>query len=212
VKDLSLPDLPDLDEGLAGDLGVRSDLSAMRFSDLDLSGQDVSSSRLIECALSRVALDRTKLGSLRLVDCLLENLDVPVLLAARPMWRGVVLRSSRIGSAELYDGEWTGVLVSECRLGYLNFRHGTLTDVRFTDCRIAELDLSGTTVSGLRFEDCEIETLTITGARFKDVDLRGARLRSITGVSALSGATIDEGQLVELAPLLAAEAGIAVAP
>ena len=206
------PALPGLEEGRASDLGIRSDLSSLQFTDLDLTGQDLTGSRLIECGLRGVRLDDTKLGALRLVDCRLENLDVPVLLAARPMWRGVVLRSSRIGSAELYDGEWTGVRVSDCRLGYLNFRHATLSDVEFAGCRIAELDLSGATVSGLRFADCEVETLTIGGARLKDADLRGARLSVISGVSALSGAVIDPGQLVELAPLLAAEAGITVEP
>lgn len=206
------PALPELDEGRASDLGERADLSALLFKDLDLSGQDLTGSRFIECALSGVQLDDTKLGALRLVDCRLENLDVPVLLAARPMWRGVVLRSSRIGSAELYDGEWVGVRVRECRLGYLNFRHAKLSDVEFTGCRIAELDLSGATVSQLRFGDCDIETLTIGGARLKDVDLRGARLSAISGVSALSGAIIDAGQLAELAPLLATEVGITVEP
>jgi uncharacterized protein YjbI with pentapeptide repeats len=102
--------------------------------------------------------------------------------------------------------------VRECRLGYLNFRHATLSDVEFTGCRIAELDLSGATVSQLRFGDCDIETLTIGGARLKDVDLRGARLSAISGVSALSGAIIDAGQLAELAPLLATEVGITVEP
>lgn len=206
------PELPDLDDGRLGDLGSRADLTGLRFHDLDLSGQDLGGSRFVECELSELVLDDTKLSSVRLIDCRLQNLDVAVLLAARPMWRNVVIRASRLGSAELYDGEWASVRVTGCRLGYLNFRHSTLTDLEFNGCRIAELDLSGATATQLRFMDCDVETLTIGGARLKDVDLRGARFSVISGLSAMAGTIIDETQLGELAPLLAAEAGITVEP
>jgi uncharacterized protein YjbI with pentapeptide repeats len=204
------PALPDLEDGRVGDLVTRADLTGLRFHGFDVSGQDLGASRFVECELSELGLDDTKLSAVRLIDCRLQNLDVAVLLAARPMWRNVVLRASRVGSAELYDGEWASVRVSGCRLGYLNFRHSTLTDVELNGCRIAELDLSGATVTQLRFVDCDVETLTIGGARLKDVDLRGARISVISGISAMAGTIIDETQLVELAPLLAAEAGITV--
>lgn len=202
--------LGDLTDGTADRLVARADLVGLRFADLDASGRDLTGSRLEECELSTVSLDDARLTAVRLIDCRLENLDVPVLLAARPTWRGVELRGSRVGSAELYDGEWASVSVSDCRLGYLNFRHGKLTEVEFTGCRITELDLSGASLTDVTFADCEIETLTVTGARLRDVDLRGAALHEIVGLSALSGATIDETQLVQLAPLLAAEVGLTV--
>ncbi|MFL6098667.1 MAG: pentapeptide repeat-containing protein [Actinomycetales bacterium] len=207
---MDAPELPGLVDGRVSDLGERADLSGLRFAGLDLSERDLTGSRLVECELSDVVLEDAKLTAVRLIDCRLENLDVPVLLAARPMWRNVSLRASRVGSAELYDGEWASVLVTGCRLGYLNFRHSTLTDVELNGCRISELDLSGATATQVRFVDCDVETLTIGGARLKDVDLRGARISAISGISAMSGTVIDETQLVELAPLLAAEAGISV--
>jgi uncharacterized protein YjbI with pentapeptide repeats len=202
--------LPDLTDGVAEDLVSRADLVGTRYAGLDISGRDLTGARFEECELSSVRLEETKLTAVRLIDCRLENLDVAVLLAARPTWRGVELRSSRLGSAELYDGEWDSVRVTDCRLGYLNFRHGKLTEVRFVGCRVTELDLSGASLSGVSFVDCEIDTLTVTGARLKDVDLRGVRLHEIAGLSALSGATIDQLQLAQLGPLLAAEAGITV--
>ncbi len=52
----------------------------------------------------------------------------------------------------------------------------------------------------------------MTGARLRDVDLRGADLSRVDGVAGLAGASIDERQLAELAPLLAAEAGLTVRP
>jgi uncharacterized protein YjbI with pentapeptide repeats len=203
--------LPELTDGGAAALVSRADLVGLRFADFDARGRDLTGARLEECELSAVGLEDARLTAVRLIDCRLHNLDVAILLAARPTWRGVRLRDSRLGSAELYDGEWASVEVRDCRLGYLNFRHAKLTDVEFTGCRITELDLSGASLSHVVFSDCEIETLTVTGARLKDVDLRGVQLHEIVGLSALSGATIDETQLVQLAPLLATEAGITVA-
>jgi uncharacterized protein YjbI with pentapeptide repeats len=202
--------LPELTDGTADQLVSRADLVGLRFADLDAGGLDLTGARLEECELSAVGLEDARLIAVRLIDCRLQNLDIAILLAARPTWRGVQLRDSRVGSAELYDGEWASVQLRDCRLGYLNFRHGKLTDIELVGCRITELDLSGASLTHVVFTDCDIETLTLTGARLKDVDLRGARLHEIVGLSALSGATIDETQLVQLAPLLAAEAGITI--
>ena len=91
-----------LTEGAADRLVSRADLVGLRFADLDAGGRDLTGSRLEECELSSVGLEDTRLAAVRLIDCRLESLDVAVLLAARPPWRGVELRGSRVGSAELY--------------------------------------------------------------------------------------------------------------
>jgi hypothetical protein len=44
------------------------------------------------------------------------------------------------------------------------------------------------------------------------VDLSGAKLRSLVGVESLRGAIVSHEQLVDLAPLLAAELGLEVRP
>jgi hypothetical protein len=58
--------------------------------------------------------------------------------------------------------------------------------------------------------DCRIGTLDVTGARLEDVDLRGTDFRAINGIEGLRGATIDENQLAELAPLLARQLGLLI--
>jgi hypothetical protein len=202
--------LPELGIGRADQLGPRVDVDRVGFTDVDLSGVDLTGGRLEECAITRCRLEDAKLSAVRLLDCRLEGLDTPVLKASRPTWRGVELTASRIGSAELYDGQWRSVRVADCRLGYLNFRQGTLEDVLFTGCQIEELDLAGATLRRVGFVDCVIETLTVKGARMSDVDLRGIDLRTVSDVAGLSGATVGAAQLLELAPLLATEFGILV--
>ena len=60
------------------------------------------------------------------------------------------------------------------------------------------------------FVDCTVDELDITGATLTAVDLSGARLRSLIGVESLRGAIIGEGQLLDLAPLLAAQLGLEI--
>ena len=63
---------------------------------------------------------------------------------------------------------------------------------------------------GVRFEASSIDILDAASARFTDVDLSGAKLRTIGGVASLKGATISAEQLIDVAPLLAKHLGIAV--
>jgi uncharacterized protein YjbI with pentapeptide repeats len=202
--------LPELTEGSTQALMTRSDHDGVRFSGADLSGRELGGARFVECEFAQCTFGDTNLGGVRLIDCRWSGCNAPVLKAARGTWRGMELLGTRLGSAELYDSQWHSIRVADCKLGYLNFRHSTLQDVLFTGCQLDELDLSGATLTRVAFQECEIQTLTVTGARLKDVDLRGVQLRAINGLPGLSGATIDQAQLVELAPVLAAEAGIQV--
>jgi uncharacterized protein YjbI with pentapeptide repeats len=203
-------DLPDLVDGSADLLLTRSDHDGVRFSGQDLSGRELGGSRFVECEFHECTFGDTNFGGVRLIDCRWSGVDAPILRAARSTWRGVEVVGSRVGSAELFDGQWRSVRVADCKLGYLNFRHSTLDDVLFTGCQFEELDLTGATLNRVAFQDCEIQTLTATGARLKDVDLRGVQLRAVNGMAGLAGATIDEQQMLDLAPLLAAEAGMIV--
>jgi uncharacterized protein YjbI with pentapeptide repeats len=203
-------DLPDLVDGSADLLQTRSDHDGVRFSGQDLSGRELGGARFVECEFDQCTFGETNFGGVRLIDCRWSRVNAPILKAARSTWRGVEVVGSRVGSAELFDGQWRSVRVVDCKLGYLNFRHSTLEDVLFTGCQFEELDLSGATLTRVALADCEVATLNVTGARLKDVDLRGAQLKAVTGLPGLSGAVVTEQQLLDLAPLLAAEAGILV--
>lgn len=78
------------------------------------------------------------------------------------------------------------------------------------DCTIDELDLGDTELRSVRFEGCAIDDLSLEGSRLVDVDLTGVRLGVVRGIAGLRGGTIAPGQLLDLAPLLAAHLGIRV--
>jgi hypothetical protein len=82
--------------------------------------------------------------------------------------------------------------------------------VLIEDCTIGTLDLGGWVGSRVSLLRCRIGTLDVGSARFEDVDLRTSQLGVINGIDGLQGVTIDESQLMELAPLLARHLGIRV--
>lgn len=175
-----------------------------------LEDEHLRDAHLVECVAEGLTVLNSDLTGFTAVESSIEQLTAPELRCARSTWRSVSLTGSRIGAAELYDAEWAGVQVSASKVDLINLRGATLTDVLLENCQIGELDLGATSVHRLALIHCTVETLVLSGATLRDVDLRGAELRHITGIDHLRGATVSPLQLQELAPHLAAQAGIAV--
>jgi hypothetical protein len=57
-----------------------------------------------------------------------------------------------------------------------------------------------------------MDELNVTGATLSRVDLSGVRLRSLIGVESLRGAIVSRRQLLDLAPVLAAQLGLEILP
>lgn len=204
--------LPDLVSGDEHDLHRGAEIEGVGFLDLSLDALDLESASIIICSLTGVRSAETNLQYATLAESVLERLDLPVVRGMRGRWRDVEIRGTRLGAAELFGSTWDSVHLVGCRLGYVNLRGAELRDVVFTDCTIDELDLGQATLERVAFHDTRVARLDLQGATLKNVDLRGAELREISGVASMSGATVSEHQLMDLAPLLAADRGIVVAP
>ena len=181
------------------------------FTGQSFDGTDLQGSTFSECEFSSVSMTDTGLRGSRFLECRSAGLYAPVFRAPRSTFRDVVLEGSRLGSAELYDNGWHSVHVDGGKLDFVNLRSSRLTDVLFTGCIIEELDLDGVQATRVAFRDCRIGSLNLSGAVLQDVDLRTSDFRSITHLPGLRGATVDEHQLLLLAPLLAANLGLRVA-
>ena len=94
----------------------------------------------------------------------------------------------------------------------MNLRGSDVQDVRFTGCQVGELDLGQLRGRRVAMVDTRIGRLDLQHADLGHVDLRGATYDELDGVGSLRGVTVTASQLVELAPLLAREAGITVLP
>ncbi|MBM9458738.1 pentapeptide repeat-containing protein [Nocardioides sp. zg-536] len=205
---LRLGTLADGDTGL---LRPGADLEGLRYDALDVAGLSLAGARLDGVHLTGLAADETDLSGARLMEVRLERVVLPVVRAERGQWRDVEV-VGRLGSVEAWEARWRSVHLVGCKIDYLNLRGAELLDVELTDCVVGELDASQATLQRVRLRETRVERLDVRGARLTDLDLRHAGLGDIDGLLDLRGATLRPEQLLDLAPLLAAELGLRIEP
>lgn len=201
--------LDDLIETDPGELCPRADLDAVAVAGCRLPTLELRDAVVRESRISDLVADEADLRGVRLIEVELAQVALTVVRAARGHWHDVVV-SGRLGSVEAYETELRSVHFVGCRVSYLNLRGAQLLDVAFTDCVVDELDLTQATARRVRFDSTRVDVLDLQHAELHDVDLRGASLATITGVTHLRGTTVTPDQLALLAPVLAGELGIAV--
>jgi uncharacterized protein YjbI with pentapeptide repeats len=208
-RDISLPDLTPFD----GDrLEANGDYVALDLVDLDFAAQDAPDARFLECRLLRCGLDGASLRRARIAESLLSDLHAATVDFADSTWRDAQMWGGRLGAATLVGATWTGIRVRGSHVGFMNLSGARLQDVTFEGCEIASLDVRGADLQSVAFVDSRIDELDVAGATLAKVDLSGATLQTLVGVESLRGAIISHQQLVDLAPLLAAQIGIEVRP
>src|SRR5690606_38570043 len=130
---------------------------------------------------------------------------------ALPILRDVELTDARLGGTQLHGAQLERVLVRGGKIEFLNLRAARLRDVVFEGCVLVEPDFGGARLERVAFVDCALRDGDFSGAALTDVDLRGAAPPGIArGVDRLAGAGVRTGQLLGLAPVLAAQLEIRV--
>lgn len=209
------PDLPRLQ---LGDLasadpasllaGARHEL--IRIGPVELGGADLRGATFLETWWDQVGTDEANLGRARLLESRFTGMGVRRLRLAGGTLREVEIRECRIGVLDLSGAQVRTVLVQGCKVDYLNLRGASARDVTLVDCLIGELDLGEATASDWLVTGGQLPALTLADARLTRVDLRDTNLGVIAGIRGLAGAVISEGQLLYLAPQLAAHVGVRV--
>lgn len=196
-------------DGDPADLTSDADLESVRYTDVSTSELDLSGAKLDGVHFAGLVADETDLKGARLSEVHVDQANLPVVRAGRSQWRDVQL-TGRLGSLEAYEAQWRSVHFVGCKLSFVNLRGAELVDVAFTDCVIDELDLGGAATNRVRLCGTRVNHLNVRQAKLRDLDLRGATLEVIEGLTDLRGATISPLQLTLLAPLLADELGLNV--
>jgi uncharacterized protein YjbI with pentapeptide repeats len=129
---------------------------------------------------------------------------------ARSRWRDVRVERSAFSGCELYGAHLQGVRFAAGMLDAVNLRGAVVEDVSFEDCVLRDVDLGGARLTRVNLAGCRIERLDLTKATLAEVDLRGSALGIARGLDRLGGAVLDIGQVLELAPALAAHLGVDV--
>jgi uncharacterized protein YjbI with pentapeptide repeats len=192
------------------ELEASGDYDSLDFEGTDLSGQSAAGASFVACRLAGCRLDGASLAGARLSECLVEEPGAASLDVADGTWREVVVQGGRIGALTGTRAAWTDVRLRSVRADYVVLPGAKLRHVALEDCAIDELDLGGAEVEGLTLAGCTIATLVLDEARLTEADLRGARIGAVRGVGGLRGATLTPEQVMDLAPALAAFAGITV--
>jgi uncharacterized protein YjbI with pentapeptide repeats len=209
---LPRPDLPPASGLTVLDTRVRDEghYECQRVERVEWDDVFASHARFSQCLLCDVTLtggewDHTTFADVRLED---SRLLAPDLSASH--WRDTELVRGVASGVQWHDADVRRVHFEQVKLDAVNFRGAALTDVVFTDCLLREADFGGAKLTRVRFPGSTFEDADFSRAKLADVDLRGARLHFKAGLDALRGATIDGGQLVELAPALAAHVGLRI--
>ncbi|MEC3919070.1 pentapeptide repeat-containing protein [Nocardia sp. CDC160] len=126
-------------------------------------------------------------------------------------WMDAEFVMAALSGVEAFGSTLRRVSFHNCKFDSVNLRGATLIDVSFVDCVLRDVDIMDAKLTGVSFPGSEVSGLMLRNAKLKNVDLREARSLGIaSGVESLSGATVTNMQLLELAPVFAAAFGITV--
>jgi uncharacterized protein YjbI with pentapeptide repeats len=191
-------------------LEPQGDYDAVHFAGLDFAGQAADDAAFLACWFDRCGLDGVSMRRARISECRLDELRAASLDAADSVWRDSLVTVGRVGALLSTGGSWSSVRVRGGRLDLVDLSGAKVTSVAFEGCMIGELDLGTVEARDLTLERCEIELLDVTGARLVRTDLTGASIGTVRGVEGLRGATVTPEQLIDLAPVMAAQLGIKI--
>ncbi|MEU9555666.1 pentapeptide repeat-containing protein [Streptomyces fumanus] len=203
--------LPVLERHGGGRLEPDGDYDGLDVREADFAGQDGAGARFMDCALTGCALDETSLRRARLLDSVLTGVRGVGTDLAEATLRDVELVDARLGGTQLHGAVLERVLIRGGKIDFLNLRRARLKDVVFEGCVLVEPDFAGARLERVEFAGCALRGADFSTSVLVDVDLRGAApLEIARGVDRLSGAVISPAQLLDLAPVLAAELGVRV--
>jgi uncharacterized protein YjbI with pentapeptide repeats len=149
---------------------------------------------------------RSKFGDVWLHTTRLVGADL-----AETEWLDVAIVSAVFAGVEAFSSQWRRAVFKGCKLESVNFRASLFADVTFEDCVLRDVDWTGATLTAVRFPGSALRGARFSRATMKKADFRGAtELDFADGYESLKGAIIDTGQLITIAPMLAAAVGITV--
>lgn len=184
-------------------------------SNVSISDQDVSEARFPQLNLSdsivtKIDWTQVAIGRFDVLNCHLNNCDFTASKLSSSSWFVTSVDGARMSGTQITESSFKNVTFSNCKLDLVNFRFSRLHSVVFRDCMISDADFNNATLKNVEFIGCTITGISFSSARMDNVDLSGSYIENVKGVRNLKGATIGDDQLIQLAPLLAAEAGLKI--
>lgn len=194
------------------------DWSGVADTDLELvdyavHGVDFSQVKRLDaegCKFSGVQLAGAVLDKLQLSDALAINIEAAGLRAPEAAFLRLTAQHSRFTGADMGAAQLEDCTFEDTKFDEAGLRFAKLKRVRFKNCVLRNLDFSNAKLSHVSFSDCDLDGVNFSGTTCAAVDLRGETLTNIKGVMSLKNVIVTSDQLVQLAPMLAAEVGLNV--
>jgi uncharacterized protein YjbI with pentapeptide repeats len=177
---------------------------------LELTDLAAPGARFLDCRLSSSSISGGDLEGSTWRGGGLSGVRFVGTTLVRSLWQGIELEDCALSGVELFGAQLRKVVVRGGILQGVNLRQTRLQDVLFEDCVLRDVDFGAATLERVRFPGCRIEQVDLSAVKARGVDLRGARITIQRGMDRLRGMVIDHGQLMDLAPALAAELGLEV--
>lgn len=208
-----LADLPFADalEPFTDEVERGDDVDLALFDGVEIGGVDLGNVRFTECAFVNVEFGSGTCRKARFNDVWMQATRFVGSGFADSVWLDATITSGALSGVQAYGSDWRRVVFRGCKLDSVNFRSSTMIDVTFEDCTLVDVDFGSVTFNRVRFPGTTLRRARFPQASMTEVDFRGAAELEITdGIGSLDGATIDSGQLIDLAPALAAHVGLTV--
>lgn len=151
-----------------------------------------------------------ELEKLEITDCVIHKSEAVGARTYRAAFLRVAFEHSRMTGADFAEASFKDCSFTTMKINEAGFRFATLVNVTFVDCNFEEADFTGAKLTNVRFSNCLLTGANFEAATCKNVDISTEDLGQCKGILGLKGATISDSQLIQIAPLLAAEAGFKV--
>ncbi|MVU83895.1 pentapeptide repeat-containing protein [Nocardia sp. ET3-3] len=192
-------------------LGEEGAYDCAHFDGLSLEDPQVRGVTFSECAVTASTVTGGMFRYSRFTDVWLRSTRWIRTDLSETNWMDAEFVLAALSGVEAFGSTLRRVSFHNCKFDSVNLRGATLIDVSFVDCVLRDVDIMDAKLTGVTFPGSEISGLNLRNAKLKNVDLRQARSIGIAGgVESLTGATITNLQLLELAPVFAAAFGIVV--
>jgi uncharacterized protein YjbI with pentapeptide repeats len=187
----------------AGGVAAGQTFSKVAFRQADLTASRAADLRCEEVVFAGTTLRRSVWQGVSLVDarlkaCDLSNADWQHARMQRVEFESCNLTGANFSNAQIHHARFAG-----CKLLLAPFLETKFSACAFTNCNLEQADFTGTDLRQAVFDHCRLGGARFFGAQLAGADLRGSDLARL-GVTAqeLRGAIVEQGQLVQIAPLL----------
>ncbi len=196
----------------SGGLAADGEYDTVRFSERVFNEPTARNAKFLECAFTGVSFQGGQLRGSRFGDVWLQDVRLTGVDLAETNWLDATVVGGVAAGVSAFGAQLRRVAFHGCKLDSVNFRGALLAQVSFDECLLRHVDFAGATLTKTVFTKSRLVETDFTGVTLDQVDLRGAELGIIIGPDSLRGAIITTAQLMDIAPLIAENLGIAVDP